>query len=72
MTALTALTIRPLARSDRAGWDPLWQGYLTFYKATLPAGTDDVTFARAVPVACACAISNPVGSVKGGGDRRCG
>lgn len=43
---MTALTIRPLAPSDRAGWDPLWQGYLTFYKATLPAGTDDVTFAR--------------------------
>lgn len=43
---MTALTIRPLVATDRTGWNPLWQGYLTFYKATLPAGTDDVTFAR--------------------------
>ncbi len=31
---MTALTIRPLTAADRAGWDPLWQGY------------SDVTFAR--------------------------
>jgi len=40
------IVIRPLVAADRAGWTPLWQGYLAFYKATLPPGTDDVTFAR--------------------------
>ncbi len=40
------ITIRPLAASDRAAWDPLWQGYLSFYKATLAPGTHDATFAR--------------------------
>lgn len=43
---MSEITIRPLAASDRAEWTPLWHGYLAFYKATLPAGTDDVTFAR--------------------------
>lgn len=43
---MSEITIRPLVATDRAGWEPLWHGYLTFYKATLPAGTDDITFAR--------------------------
>ncbi|AMJ58953.1 GNAT family N-acetyltransferase [Bosea sp. PAMC 26642] len=43
---MSAITIHPLAPSDRSSWEPLWHGYLTFYEATLPAGTDDVTFAR--------------------------
>lgn len=43
---MTALTIRPLAASDRAAWDPLWQGYLTFYKASLAPDISDATFAR--------------------------
>ncbi len=43
---MTALTIRPLAASDRAAWDPLWQGYLMFYKASLASDISDVTFAR--------------------------
>ena len=30
------LTIRPLADTDRAAWQSLWTGYLTFYKSTLP------------------------------------
>jgi ribosomal protein S18 acetylase RimI-like enzyme len=38
--------IRPLAAADRAAWEPLWQGYLTFYKATIPAATTDVTWSR--------------------------
>jgi len=32
--------IRPATASDRAQWDPLWQGYLTFYESAL---TDEVT-----------------------------
>jgi len=39
-------TIRPLAAADRAAWNPLWQGYLTFYKAALAAEVHDITFAR--------------------------
>jgi GNAT superfamily N-acetyltransferase len=40
------ITIRQLEASDRAAWEPLWQGYLTFYKASLTAETTDTTFAR--------------------------
>ena len=41
-----AAEIRPLSPADRAGWAPLWQGYLDFYKATLPPRTTDVTWQR--------------------------
>lgn len=40
------ITIRPLLASDRAAWEPLWQGYLTFYKASLTPDTTDTTFKR--------------------------
>lgn len=40
------ITIRPLIAADRAAWEPLWHGYLTFYKASLPADLDEVTFDR--------------------------
>ncbi len=43
---MSTITIRPLVASDRAAWLPLWHGYLTFYKATLPAEVDDITFGR--------------------------
>lgn len=43
MTTITALTA-----ADRAEWDVLWQGYLTFYETDLPARTTDVVFARLV------------------------
>lgn len=41
-------TIRPLKFSDRAEWDPLWQGYLTFYKHELTANQTDLTWSRLV------------------------
>lgn len=41
-----ALTIRPLTPADRAAWEPLWQGYLTFYKASVPPEVTDATWAR--------------------------
>ncbi|UWQ24954.1 GNAT family N-acetyltransferase [Leisingera aquaemixtae] len=44
MTSL--VTIRPVEQSDRKSWDRLWTGYLTFYKATLPARVYDSSFAR--------------------------
>ena len=40
------MIIRPLAAADRAGWEPLWQGYLRFYETCLGAEVTDLTFAR--------------------------
>jgi GNAT superfamily N-acetyltransferase len=38
--------IRPLRADERAAWEPLWQGYLTFYKATLAPDATDAAWAR--------------------------
>ncbi|PUB19198.1 GNAT family N-acetyltransferase [Yoonia sediminilitoris] len=38
--------IRPLRRDDEHIWRELWEGYLTFYKTTLPAEVYASTFAR--------------------------
>lgn len=43
---MSEISIRPLAANDRAAWEPLWQGYLTFYKAALTPETTDTTFTR--------------------------
>ena len=43
---MSQITIRPLLASNRAAWEPLWQGYLEFYKASLTPDTTDTTFAR--------------------------
>lgn len=43
---MSDLKIRPLAASDRAAWEPLWQGYLTFYKASVSAEITETTFGR--------------------------
>lgn len=34
------LVIRPIGAGERAGWEPLWRGYLTFYRSTQ---SEDVT-----------------------------
>lgn len=39
-------TIRPLQPADRAGWEPLFRGYLEFYKASLPDEIIDETWSR--------------------------
>lgn len=41
-------TIRTLRAGDRAGWEPLWQGYLTFYETSVPAAVTDATWARLI------------------------
>jgi GNAT superfamily N-acetyltransferase len=46
MITQTALTIRPLAPDDRAGWQPIWTSYLEFYKTSVPEVVYDRTFAR--------------------------
>jgi GNAT superfamily N-acetyltransferase len=43
---VSALAIRPLAAADRPAWEPLWAGYLAFYKATVAPGVTDTTWAR--------------------------
>ncbi len=40
------IEIRPVGADERAGWEPLWQGYLTFYKAALPQQATDTAWAR--------------------------
>ena len=40
------IEIRALRRDERADWEPLWRGYLDFYKATVPQQTYDATWAR--------------------------
>lgn len=50
------MIIRQSEPSDRAAWEPLWQGYLTFYESELPAAVTDTTWARfhdsAEPMMC--------------------
>ena len=40
--------IRPLQSGDRAQWDALWSGYLTFYAQDLPPAVTDATWRRLV------------------------
>lgn len=47
---MTPPTIRPARPSDRAAWQPLWEGYNAFYgrsgETALPAAITDTTWAR--------------------------
>jgi GNAT superfamily N-acetyltransferase len=40
------LVIRPLRPDERSAWEPLWNGYLSFYETSLPKEVTDVTWAR--------------------------
>jgi len=40
------LNVRPVTEADRAEWDPLWQGYLTFYETVLPTEVTEATWRR--------------------------
>jgi GNAT superfamily N-acetyltransferase len=40
------VAIRPVGASERADWEPLWKGYLDFYKTSVSKETYDVTWAR--------------------------
>ncbi len=46
MTTKDGIEIRPFTSDDRAAWDPLWQGYLTFYKASLAPEVTETTWRR--------------------------
>ena len=38
--------IRAIGEDERGAWDPLWAGYLTFYKSTLVQEISDTAWAR--------------------------
>ncbi len=40
------MLIRPVREDERADWEPLWAGYLKFYKATIAPEVSDVTWRR--------------------------
>ncbi|MGF9757313.1 GNAT family N-acetyltransferase [Microvirga sp. 0TCS3.31] len=40
------IQIRHFRPEDREAWEPLWQGYLTFYKSSLPDEVTDETWRR--------------------------
>jgi GNAT superfamily N-acetyltransferase len=41
-----AVEIRPVAESERADWEPLWQGYLDFYRTTISEDVTALTWSR--------------------------
>ncbi len=40
------IIIRPVGADERAAWEPLWKGYLDFYKTSVPKEVYDITWAR--------------------------
>ena len=40
------MDVRRLDAADRPRWEPVWQGYLTFYEHSLDGATTDVTWSR--------------------------
>jgi len=43
---MTAIDVRPVGQGERAAWEPLWKGYLDFYKTTVPPEVYDITWMR--------------------------
>ena len=39
------MIIRPIRQDDRGGWEPLWRGYLEFYRAALAPEVTERTWA---------------------------
>jgi GNAT superfamily N-acetyltransferase len=40
------ITIRPVGEDEREAWNPLWAGYLAFYKSALTREISDLTWQR--------------------------
>jgi GNAT superfamily N-acetyltransferase len=64
----TMTQIRALLPTDRAMWEPLWQGYLSFYNTELTPEVTEVTWKRLIdgdtPLFGLCAI-NEQGEILG-------
>ena len=43
---MSATTVRPLEPGDHDVWDPLWRGYLSFYKTAIADDIRAVTWSR--------------------------
>jgi GNAT superfamily N-acetyltransferase len=43
---MSDIVIRPMRPDERAEWEPLWRGYLDFYRTSVPKGNYDTTWAR--------------------------
>jgi GNAT superfamily N-acetyltransferase len=43
---MTEIEIRRVHRNEREAWEPLWQGYLAFYKTSVPDQTTQATWDR--------------------------
>ena len=43
---MNEVTFRPLEQGDREQWNPLWDGYLLFYKEELSAAQTELTWSR--------------------------
>ena len=41
-----AIIIRPIGEDERAEWNPLWDGYLAFYKTALTQDVSDLAWSR--------------------------
>ena len=41
-----AIIIRPIGEDERAEWNPLWDGYLAFYKTALAQDVSDLAWSR--------------------------
>jgi GNAT superfamily N-acetyltransferase len=43
---MAEIVIRSVGKDERAAWEPLWEGYLAFYKAKLAPDASDITWQR--------------------------
>lgn len=43
---MSDIVIRPVARTERQQWEPLWRGYLAFYEKSVPEAVTDFTWTR--------------------------
>ena len=56
MDIITQTIIRPVESNDRQAWEPLWDGYLKFYRAALTSEVTERTWA---------ALCDPTSAVHG-------
>ena len=43
---MSAVVIRPVGADERAAWEPLWRGYLEFYKTSQTPDATDIAWRR--------------------------